>query len=40
MNGTGGDLFDPKGGTTRAQAAAGLLRTLGAPGWIRLIAGL
>jgi|GEM_PF-957476 pyruvate/2-oxoglutarate dehydrogenase complex dihydrolipoamide dehydrogenase (E3) component len=34
MNGTGNDLFSPKGETTRAQAAAVLLRAFGALGWI------
>jgi hypothetical protein len=34
MNGTGGGLFSPKDGTTRAQAAAVLLRTLRTLGWI------
>ncbi|WP_276355688.1 S-layer homology domain-containing protein [Cohnella caldifontis] len=34
MKGTGTDTFDPKGATTRAQAAVVLIRTLQAIGWI------
>ena len=33
MTGTGPATFDPKGVTTRAQAAAVLIRTLDLPGW-------
>jgi S-layer homology domain. len=34
MTGTGADTFEPKGETTRAQAAAVFIRTLQAIGWI------